>query len=201
MSGRGFNSSRSVDRQTWSRRDFVRLSLAATGAIIASPLIGSEPQRYRVAVLGKDSYSRKVADSLLRSPSAEIVRLSENHEQSDLIVIAASDLSDTRLLDVALNSNSSVLIVSPVRHVVEGLGKLKLSRLQKGRFVRGDVEKRLIPELIALPEVIQDRFCKSAAASLGRDRMNGLTLSAPTAPGPHRQRVFSGWAVWIDPLA
>lgn len=105
--------------------------------------------------------------------------------------MAASDLSDTRLLNVALNSNSSVLIVSPVRHVVEGLGELKHSRLQKGRFVRCDVEKRLVPELIALPEVIQDRFCK----------MNSLTFSAPTAPGPHRQRVFSGWAVWIDPLA
>jgi hypothetical protein len=141
--------------------------------------------------LGKDSYSRNVVDSLLRSPSAEIVSLSENHEQADLMVMAASDLSDTRLLDVALNSNSSVLIVSPVRHVVEGLGELKASRLQKGCFVRGDVEKRLVPEMIALPEMIQERFCK----------MNGLTLSAPTGPGPHRQRVFSGWAVWIDPLA
>lgn len=191
MSGPGFNSSRSVDRQTWSRRDFVRLSLAATGAIIASPLIGSEPQRYRVAVLGKDSYSRKVADSLLRSPSAEIVRFSENHEQSDLIVLAASDLSDTRLLDVALNSSSSVLIVSPVCHPFEGLRDLTPTRLKKGRFLRASAEKRLVPELIALPEMIQDRFCK----------MNVLPLSAQRGSGPHNQRVFSGWAVWIDPLA
>ncbi len=191
MSGRGFNSSRSVDRQTWSRRDFVKLSLAATGAIVAAPLIGAEPQRYRVAVLGKDLYSRKVVDSLLRSPSAEIVSLSENHEQSDLIVIAASDLSDTRLLDVALNSNSSVLIVSPVRQVVEGLRDLTPTRLQKGRFIRPGAEKRLVPELIALPEMIQNRFCK----------MNGLPPSTQRGSGSHNQRVFSGWAVWIDPLA
>ena len=189
MSGRAFNSSQSVDRQIWSRRDFVKLSLAATGAIIASPLIGSEPQRYRVAVLGKDSYSRKVADSLLRTPSAEIVRLSENHEQSDLIVLAASDLSDTRLLDVALNSSPSVLIVSPVCHPFEGLRDLAPTRLKKGRFLRAGAQKRLVPELIALPEMIQDRFCK----------MNVLPLSARR--GPHNQRVFSGWAVWIDPLA
>jgi hypothetical protein len=158
---------------------------------MATPLIGSEPQKYRVAVLGKNSYSHTVVHSLRQSPSAEIVGLSRNHEQADLIVIAASDLSDARLLDVALNSNSSVLIVSPICQAFEGLGDLKPARLQKGRFVRAGTEKRLVPEMIALPEMIQDRFC----------RINGLPLSAQTGSGPHKQRVFSGWAVWIDPLA
>jgi hypothetical protein len=158
---------------------------------MATPLIGSEPQRYSVAVLGENSYSHTVVDSLWQSPSAEIVRLSRNHEQSDLIAIAASDLSDARLLDIALNGSSSVLIVTPIRHPIEGLAELKPARLQKGRFVRTGTDKRLIPETIALPEMIQDRFC----------RINGLPLSAQTGPGPHRQRVFSGWAVWIDPLA
>jgi hypothetical protein len=190
VSGRAFNSSQNVDR-AWSRRDFVKLSLAATGAIMATPLIGSEPQRYRVAVLGENSYSHTVVDSLRQSLSAEIVGLSENHEQSDLIVIAASDLSDARLLDIALNSHSSVLIVSPIRHPVEGLRELKPARLQKGRFVRAGTEKRVIPEMIALPEMIRDRFC----------RINGLPLSVQTGSGPHQQRVFRGWAVWIDPLA
>jgi hypothetical protein len=190
VSGRAFNSSQNVDR-AWSRRDFVKLSLAATGAIMATPLIGSEPQRYRVAVLGENSYSHTVVDSLRQSLSAEIVGLSENHEQSDLIVIAASDLSDARLVDIALNSHSSVLIVSPIRHPVEGLEELKPARLQKGRFVRAGTEKRVIPEMIALPEMIRDRFC----------RINGLPLSVQTGSGPHQQRVFRGWAVWIDPLA
>jgi hypothetical protein len=191
VSGPAFDSSQRLDRQTWSRRDFVKLSLAATGAIIARPLIGVEPQKYRVAVLGENSYSHTVVDSLRQSPSAEILDLSRNHEKSDLIVIAASDLSEGRLLDIALNSNSSVLIVSPIRHPVEGLGELTPARLQKGRFVDAGAEKRLIPEMIALPEMIQDRFCK----------MNGLPLSAQTGSWLHKQRVFSGWALWIDPLA
>jgi hypothetical protein len=158
---------------------------------MVTPLIGSQPQRYRVAVLGKNSYSRTVVDSLLRSPSAEIVRFSDDHEKSDLIVIAASDLSDARLLDIALNSSSSVVIVSHVCHPFEGLGELKPARLQKGRIVGAGAEKRAIPELIPLPEMIEDRFCK----------MNGLALSPQKGSGTHRQRLFSGWAVWIDPLA
>jgi hypothetical protein len=168
--------------------------------MVAAPLIGSEPQRYRVAVLGSDLYSRKVIDSLLRTRSAEIVSLSDNQEHAELVVIAACDLSDAKLLDIALNSSSSVLIVSPVCHAVEGLAELTPTRLKKGRFVRVGAERRLIPELIALPEMIENRFCKSAT-SLGHDRMNGLALSTQTGSSPHKRRIFSGWAVWIDPLA
>jgi hypothetical protein len=179
------------ETSSWSRRDFLQLSFAVSGAIIAASLVGSGPTSYRVAALGKDPYTGTVLDSIRRIQNTEIVNLSDNHQPSDLIVIAASDLSDARLVKVAMNSAASVLIVTPVCRSIDDLAELKAARLRKGRFVRISTQQRLVPELISLPEMITDRLCES----------NRMPIAQRTEPARHQQRVLSGWAVWIDPVA
>jgi hypothetical protein len=191
VSGPESDPRQSLDGKGPSRRDFVKLSLAASCGLIAAAWVGSKPQTYRIAVLGADSYGHKILEPLLRKQKTGIVSLSENHEQSDLIVIAASDLSDTRLVNVAMSSASSVLIVTPVCHSIDSLAEIKAARLRKGRFVHIGAEKRLVPELISLCEIVKDQLCES----------NWMLNAERTEPARHQQRVLSGWAVWIDPLA
>jgi hypothetical protein len=132
-----------------------------------------------------------VLGSIRRIQSTEIVSLSANHSKPDLIVIGAADLSDARLAALAANSQSSVLIVSHVCQPIAGLPELAPARLRKGRLVNTGGQKRLVPELIPLAEMIQDRLCESQYRP----------VLAQTESLRHKMRVFSGWAVWIDPLA
>lgn len=179
------------ETSSWSRRDFLQLSFAVSGAIIAASSVGSRPKSYRVAALGTDPYTGTVLGSIRRIQNTEIVSLSANHSRPDLIVIGAADLSDARLAAIAATSGSSVLIVSHVCQPIVGLPELAPARLRKGRLVHTGGQKRLIPELIPLAEMIQDRLCES----------DYRRVVAETASFRHKMRVFSGWAVWIDPLA
>ena len=113
------------------------------------------------------------------------------HTKPDLIVIGAADLSDARLAALAANSTSSVLIVSHVCQPIAALAELAPARLRKGRLVHTGGQKRLVPELISLPEMIRDRLCECDHRS----------VFGQTEPVRHKMRVFSGWAIWIDPLA
>jgi hypothetical protein len=185
------SSQRVGEASRWSRRDFVKLSFAASGAIVATSFVGSSPKSYRVAAVGADPYAGKVLDSIRRIRNTEIVNLAEKYAQPDLIVIGVSDLSDTRLADLAANSASSVLIVSHVCQPIRSLAELAPARLRKGRFVHASGQRRLVPELISLSEMVQDRFCAA----------NRLPISAQTEPARNKQRIFSGWALWIDPAA
>jgi hypothetical protein len=193
VSGPAFDplSQSSSERSWWSRRDFVKLSFAASGAIIAASFVGSKPTSYRVAAAGRDSYVGKMLDSIRQIKNAEIVSLTDNRARPDLIVIGASDLSDGGLLDLAANYRASVLIVSHVCQPVAGLAEVAPARLRKGRIVHTGGRRHLLPELISLPELIRDRFCES----------NRLPVSAQTGPTRNKRRMFSGWAVWIDPVA
>jgi len=175
----------------WSRRDFVKLSFAAGGAIIAASFVGSKPKSYRVAALGTDPCTGKVLNSIRRIQNTEIVSLSDKHTRPDLMVIGAADLAEARVGDIATNSATSVLIVSHVCQAITGLSELAPARLRKGRFVCTAGEKCLVPELISLPEMIQDALCVS----------NRPAVRVQTKPARQQLRVFSGWAVWIDPLA
>jgi hypothetical protein len=174
----------------WSRRDFLKLSCVASGAIIAAPLVGSRPKSYHVAGLGTDPYTGTVLDSIRRIQNTEIVNLSEKHTRPDLMVIGAADLAEAWVFDAATKSATSVLIVSHVCQAVDGLSELAPARLRKGRFVHVSGQKRLVPELISLPEMIQDALNAS----------NPPLVSVQTKPARRQLRVFSGWAVWIDPL-
>jgi hypothetical protein len=186
-------SSRNSTDKNWSRRDFVKLSFAAGSAIVAASLVGvgTEPKNYRVAALGTDPCTGTVLDSIRRIQSTEIVSLSERHTKPDLIVIGAADLSDARLAALAANSKSSVLIVSHVCQPIAALAELAPARLRKGRLVHAGGRKGLVPELIPLAEMIQDRLCES----------DYRPVLAETTSVRHKMRVFSGWAIWIDPLA
>ena len=184
-------SQRFEEASWWSRRDFVKLSFAASGAIIAASFVGSKPESYRVAGIGTDPYASKVLDSIRQIQNVEIVSRLENHTPPDLIVIGASDLSDTGLLDLAASHPSSVLIVSHVCQPILVLPEVALARLRKGRIVHTDGQRRLLPSLVSLPELIRDRYGES----------NRLPVSAQTEPARNTQRIFSGWAVWIDPVA
>jgi hypothetical protein len=115
----------------------------------------------------------------------------ENHTRPDLIVMGASDLSDIRLLDLAANYPSSVLIVSHVCQSIPALAEVTPARLRKGRIAHAGGQRRLLPGLVSLPELIRDRYCES----------NRLPVSTRTEPARNQQRLFSGWAVWIDPVA
>jgi hypothetical protein len=132
-----------------------------------------------------------VLDSIRQIQNTEIVTLAEKHVRPDLIVIGVSDLSDAKLADLAANSASSVLIVSHVCQPIPSLAELAPARLRKGRFVHASAQRRLVPELISLSEMVQDRFCAA----------NRLPISAQTEPARNKQRIFSGWALWIDPAA
>jgi hypothetical protein len=193
VSGLAFDPSpqRFGEASWWSRRDFAKLSFAASGAIIAASFVGSRPTSYRVAGVGTDPYTGKVLDSIRQIQNVEIVSRLENHTRPNLIVMGASDLSDARLLDLAANYPSSVLIVSHVCQPIAGLAELPLPRLRKGRIVHIGGQRHLVPELIPLSELIQDRFCES----------NRLPVSAQTEPARNNRRIFSGWGVWIDPMA
>ena len=192
MSGLAFDpSSRDSTEKNWSRRDFVKLSFAAGSAIVAASLLGTGPKNYRVAALGTDPCTGTVLGSIRRIQSTEIVSLSEMHTKPDLIVIGAADLSDARLAALAANSTSSVLIVSHVCQPIAALAELAPARLRKGRLVHTGGQKRLVPELISLPEMIRDRLCECDHRS----------VFGQTEPVRHKMRVFSGWAIWIDPLA
>jgi hypothetical protein len=185
------SSQRVGEPSRWSRRDFVKLSFAASGAIIAASFVGSKPKSYRVAAVGADPYTGKVLDSIRQIQNVAIVSPSQNHTRPDLIVIGASDLSDTKLADLAANSASSVLIVCHVCQPIPSLAELAPARLRKGRFVHASGPRRLVPELISLSEMVQDRFCAA----------NRLPISAQTEYARNQQRIFSGWALWIDPAA
>jgi hypothetical protein len=175
----------------WSRRDFVKLSFAASGAIIAASLVGTRPKSYRVAALGADPYTDKVLDSIRRTQNTEIVSLSEKHARPDLIVIGAADLADSGMVGAATNARSSVLIVSHVCQPIAGLPEMTPTRLRKGHLIKAGGQKHLVPELISLTEMIQDRFCEANRRSIPRR----------TEAARPQVRAFSGWAVWIDPLA
>ena len=193
MNGPAFDPSsrRFGEASWWSRRDFVKLSFAASSAIIAASFVGSKPKSYRVAALGTDPNTGKVLNSIRRIQNTEIVSLSDKHSRPDLLVIGAADLADARLADMATNSATSVLIVSHVCQAITGLSELAPARLRKGRFVRTAGEKHLAPELISLPEMIQDALRASDCPA----------VCLQTKPARQQLRVFSGWAVWIDPLA
>jgi hypothetical protein len=182
---------RFAEASWWSRRDFVKLSFATSGAIIAASFVGSKPKSYRVAGVGTDPYTDNVLDSIRQIQNVEIVSRLENHTRPNLIVMGASDLSDSRLLDLAANYPSSVLIVSHVCQPIPALAEVAPARLRKGRIVHAGAQRRLLPGLVSLPELIRDRYCES----------NRLPVSARTEPARNKQRVFSGWAVWIDPVA
>jgi hypothetical protein len=185
------SSQRFGEAISWSRRDFVKLSFATTGAIIAASFVGSKPKSYRVAGIGTDPYTGKVLDSIRQIPNVEILSRLENHTRPDLIVMGASDLSDIRLLDLAANYPSSVLIVSHVCQSIPALAEVTPARLRKGRIAHAGGQRRLLPGLVSLPELIRDRYCES----------NRLPVSTRTEPARNQQRLFSGWAVWIDPVA
>ena len=193
MNGSAFDRSSPGFGETgwWSRRDFVKLSFAASGAIIAASLVGSRPKSYLVAALGGDPYTGKVLDSIRRIQNVEIVNPSDNHTRPDLILIGASDLTDAGMVDVATNCASSVLIVSHVCQPIDGLAELAPARLRKGRVVHAGGRRCLTPELVHLSETIQERFCAA----------NRLPIPGLTDPARNKQRISSGWAVWIDPVA
>jgi hypothetical protein len=184
------SSKRIGEASWWSRRDFLKLSFATSGAIVAASLVGSTPKRYRVAALGRDAYTGKVLDSIRRIKNTEIVSLSAPRIRPDLLVIGTADLAEARVLNDAANNTTSVLIVSHVCQPIAGLPELAPERLRKGRIVHAAGQKRLVPELISLPEMIQDALCVSS----------GSLLPMKTDPVRQRRRVFSGWAVWIEPL-
>lgn len=175
----------------WSRRDFVKLSFATGGAIIAASFVGSKPKSYRVAGVGTDPYTGKVLDSIRQIQNVEIIGRLENHTRPDLIVVGASDLSDSRLRDLAANYPVNVLIVNHVCQPIPGLAEVAPARLRKGRIVHAGGQRRLLPALVSLPELIRDRYCESSRSP----------VSPRTEPARNKQRVFSGWAVWIDPVA
>jgi hypothetical protein len=193
VSGLGFDpvSQSSCERSWWSRRDFVKLSFATSAAIIAGSFVGFRPQSYRVAAAGSDPYIGKMLDSIRQLKNAGIVSLSDNRGRPDLIVIGASDLSDARQRELAASCPAGVLIVSHVCQPIAGLAELGPGRLRKGRIVHTGGQRHLLPELISLPELIQDRFCE----------LNRLPISAQTEPARNKRRIFSGWAIWIDPAA
>jgi|GEM_PF-4271192 hypothetical protein len=158
---------------------------------MAASWVGSRTIRYRVAAFGADPHARRVLDSIRRITNTEIVSLSVNQARPDLIVIGASDLSDATLTDLSVNSGSSVLIVSHVCQPIDTFLELAPARLRKGRFVQIGGERRLMPELVSLSEMIQERFCECTPRP----------AFAEAEPRRHKVRVFSDWAVWIDSLA
>ena len=126
------SSQRFGEASWWSRRDFVKLSFATSGAIIAASFVGSKPKSYLVAGVGTDPYTGNVLDSIRQIPNVEIVSRLESHTRPDLIVIGASDLSDIRLLGLAANSPSSVLIVSHVCQPIPPWQRWHLPGYEKG---------------------------------------------------------------------
>jgi hypothetical protein len=143
-----------------------------------------------MAALGTDPYANQVLDAIRKIGNSEIVSLSDNDEQPDLIVSGLSDLSDPRLSALVANNTSSVLIASQVCQPMDQFLQLAPARLRKGRFVQISGQRRLVPELISLSEIIQERFGES-------HKWSGIVQ---TESRPHKVRVFSGWAAWIDPL-
>jgi hypothetical protein len=184
-------SQRFGEASWWSRRDFVKLSFAASGAIIAASFVGSKAKSYRAAGIGTDPYASKVLDSIRQIQNVEIVSRWQNDTPPDLMVIGAPDLADTDLFDLAANYPASVLIVSHICQPIPGLPEVAPVRLRKGRIVHTGSQRRLLPSLVSLSELIRDRYCES----------NGLPVSAQTEPARNTQRIFSGWAIWIDPVA
>jgi len=185
------SSHRFGEASWWSRRGFVKLSFATSGAIIAASFLVSRTKSYRIALLGTDPYAMKVLTSLRQIQNTEIVTLSRSHVRPDLIVVTVLDLSDSTLMNVAAKSESSVLIVTPVCQTIAGLDEIKSNRLQCGRFVGAGAQRRLVPELISLSETIRN----------GGYQSTRLPIADRVEPALHPQRVFSGWGVWIDPLA
>jgi hypothetical protein len=78
----------------WSRRDFIKLSFAASSAVVGASLVGSGPKSYRVSAVSSDPDTNKVLDFIRQIQNVEIVGWSENYLRPDLILIGVSDLSN-----------------------------------------------------------------------------------------------------------
>jgi hypothetical protein len=153
--------------------------------MIGVPWIRASAPRYRIRLLGSDSYGRRVLNSIQRTPNVEIVSL-PGGAQVDLTVLAVPDPLDLPQTARALSDGSHLVIVQPVCRPVLTFADLPSAQLRKGRFVQFGSEKRLIPELISLSGLIQTEYNTTCS----------LPSSSPTRPW--RSRSFSEWGIWID---
>lgn len=214
---------RSVNRFpiAWSRREFVKLSFAASLGVMGISRFRFQTQLmpYRIAFLGTDDYGCKVLGSILRIPNVQIAALCDadkrrlgmvaasveqatRHrprlyaddsdlfqcENVNLAIVAAADRPPATNTLSTLCNGSHVLLLHPVCRPFDRLFTSQSMRLHKGRFLPANPTQRILPELISLPDLIQDARCAAY----------GLPVSSQDF---RTRRLFSEWGVWLAPLS
>jgi predicted dehydrogenase len=114
-----------------------------------------------------------------------------NREHVDLVIVAAPNGEHGTQIAAAMTHASHVLIVQPVCRTINGLGHLTSAQLRRGRFVQVGREIRLVPELVSLSELVQDRLSVTNARPTSSASLQGRARDG---------RVFSEWAVWVEHL-